>query len=542
MMRNRLLPEKTTLLLLLLALAIYAFHSASMFEYTYDDAFISYRYAKNLSAGHGLVYNIGERVEGYTNFLWTVILAGFIRIGFDPVLVSKVLGIVFAVATMLCCWYFSLWLRGRNDWVNALPLLFLSCSGPFVAWAEWGLEAAMFTFFVVLGLLLFVKARAQAKSLCAASIAFAVAALTRPEGIIFLVACAIYQFFAPVDVGKSRGRAGALLGLLLPFLAVYGPYFAWRYSYYGYLFPNTYYVRMAGSVGLYLQQWVRGLKYIFDYLFRGGGAVVLILIGLFWVLRRPAIKSVEGFLLLLCGLPIIYSMHVGGDSKQLFRLLVPYLPVFYILVARALECIWLLVARAPATHVPRWAVSTVSALFVALLLSYTYWFPTILYLSGGEPDVPLCDALLGRTRAFEAILGFERQKKLVGLWLRKHAPKGTTIATIVAGVTPYYSGLYTYDMLGVTNVHIAHTEPQPYRITSVDVRRTFPERPAGVVENILVTSHQKSDNEYIIRMDPTLILEGYDIAFREAGYKKFLFPTTEFRRYYWAKRPVKFLP
>ena len=42
----------------------------------FDDAFISFRYARNLLDGHGLVWNPGERVEGYTNFLWTILLAG----------------------------------------------------------------------------------------------------------------------------------------------------------------------------------------------------------------------------------------------------------------------------------------------------------------------------------------------------------------------------------------------------------------------------------------------------------------------------------
>ena len=133
-------------------------------------------------------------------------------------------------------------------------------------------------------------------------------------------------------------------------------------------------------------------------------------------------------------------------------------------------------------------------------------------------------------------------ERLVGEWLRKHAPRGTTIATTVAGVTPYYSKLYTYDMLGVTNEHIAHPEPQPDRIASVDVKATFPDRPPGLVKNILITSHLKSDNEYIIRENPTLVIEGYDIAFRKAGYKKFRMLTDEFVQYYFARSPVQFLP
>ncbi|MFT5442480.1 MAG: arabinofuranosyltransferase, partial [Myxococcota bacterium] len=49
-----------------------------------DDAFISFRYAKNLAMGHGIVWNPGEYVEGYTNFLWVLILAAGMRLGLSP--------------------------------------------------------------------------------------------------------------------------------------------------------------------------------------------------------------------------------------------------------------------------------------------------------------------------------------------------------------------------------------------------------------------------------------------------------------------------
>src|SRR4029434_7187421 len=62
-----------------------------------DDAFITFRYAANLVAGHGLVFNPGERVEGYSNFLWTILIAAGLRLGIDPVGASKALGAGFAV-------------------------------------------------------------------------------------------------------------------------------------------------------------------------------------------------------------------------------------------------------------------------------------------------------------------------------------------------------------------------------------------------------------------------------------------------------------
>ena len=572
--------SKRAIMLVLVAasLAIYAFHSSSLIVYAYDDAFISFRYAENLANGHGLVYNVGERVEGYTNFLWTVILAGAIKLGRDPLIVAKALGILFALATMALTVFFSAFVTGQEGWRSVLPMLFLACSGPFVAWAQWGLEGGMFTFFALLGLFLFLRALRTGASFAFSSILFLVAAMTRPEGTIFFAVCLAYYLLLVHRAKKlkagsdqlERGDAAAnaagnaaanaarpidlanlvhpdqlpirLTQLIAPFAVVYAFYYGWRFSYYGYPYPNTYYVRMAGSIGAYFDQWARGLKYIFDFAWRGGGVVIVILIGLLWIAYRPTRRSMLSFLSVFCLIPIGYSMHVGGDSKHLYRLLMPYLPILYILAGHSLSGVFHLAVKTKTSERMRRLATAVFATFVGLLMLYTYYFPTLLYFSGGQRGFPGWELLRGRTAAYEAVLGYERQKRLVGEWLRRHAAKSTTIATTVAGVTPYYSKLHTYDMLGVTDVHIAHTEPQPHRIVSVDLKASGLHRPDGIVENILITSHLKSDNEYIIRQNPTLVLEGYDIAFRNAGYKRFRLPTEEFTQYYFARQEVEFVP
>ena len=60
--------------LLLLAAAALVAHSL-VFNFVTDDAFISFVYSRNLAEHGKLVFNLGEHpVEGYTNFLWTVLL------------------------------------------------------------------------------------------------------------------------------------------------------------------------------------------------------------------------------------------------------------------------------------------------------------------------------------------------------------------------------------------------------------------------------------------------------------------------------------
>ena len=93
-------PRVALLVSLGLASLLLCAHSLA-FDFVTDDAFISFVYAKNLVEHGALVFNLGERVEGYTNFLWTVILAGAIKLGLDPVLCAKLLGAASAFAALV---------------------------------------------------------------------------------------------------------------------------------------------------------------------------------------------------------------------------------------------------------------------------------------------------------------------------------------------------------------------------------------------------------------------------------------------------------
>ena len=94
----------------------------------FDDAFISFRYAQNFANGLGLVFNEGERVEGYTNFLWTVLLAGAARLGLDIVSTSVVLAAVCTIATTIVLAAFGRVLFDREPHARLLiaiaPVLF----------------------------------------------------------------------------------------------------------------------------------------------------------------------------------------------------------------------------------------------------------------------------------------------------------------------------------------------------------------------------------------------------------------------------------
>ena len=80
------------------ALVVWRASTLTALFWAQDDAYISFRFARNLVRGHGLVFNVGERVEGYTNFLWTVISAIPMALGHaDPLHAMQWLGFVLLI-------------------------------------------------------------------------------------------------------------------------------------------------------------------------------------------------------------------------------------------------------------------------------------------------------------------------------------------------------------------------------------------------------------------------------------------------------------
>ena len=109
-------PKKlaTDLVPLLPALAIFA-GLAYYFSFTQDDAYISYRYVANYLNGNGLVYNIGERVEGFTNFGWVIYLILVGSIGLGYILISKITGFLCGAGVVIVSYFIARELFGEKE-------------------------------------------------------------------------------------------------------------------------------------------------------------------------------------------------------------------------------------------------------------------------------------------------------------------------------------------------------------------------------------------------------------------------------------------
>ncbi|HEY0782984.1 MAG TPA: hypothetical protein VGE98_11040 [Thermoanaerobaculia bacterium] len=454
-----------------------------------DDAFISFRYADNLAHGLGLVYNAGERVEGYTNFLWTALLAAGARLGLSLPRLAVALALGAALATLPLLLGLA---RAVAGWgphavlLAALPPLLVAAMGSQARLAMSGMETLPFVLLLTLAAwLLFLRDRPAA-----AGVAFAAAALTRPEGAMYaLVALAT---IALGDESPRREQLKRALRLLLPLVAIYLPYFLWRWHYYGDLLPNTFYAKASGFSWERLQ---RGVDLLLEIAASWSvyPLCALALLSLPSVLRSgspplsrrsadaSASVSAAGIragedagapreekrvLVVWSWLTVVvtltYFVWVGGDFLAFFgpRFLLPALPALLLLATDG--------ARRLADLLPAPAARTASvALAAAVLLGCAAWLSWPARLSR-QPGL-----------AFE-MAGWTR----LGLWLRDAVPPGT-IAVGAAGVIPYVSHLPAIDMFGLTDRHIAHLPPP---------------RVAGTV------AHEKYDPEYVLGRRPDYLI------------------------------------
>ena len=278
-----------------------------------DDAFISFRYARNLVEGHGLVFNPGERLEGYTNFLWVLELAALWEVfGLRPENVAPWLSVLCTVGTLAAVVWWAASLPGlrRRGLVVWMALGLLCTSATFAVWTSGGgLETRQFTLFVVVAVVCLSVHAESRRGLLAASLSLAAAAYTRPEGLLIAVCC-FGWFVARRIVAARRLRVDVreLCWLVLPFVVLVGAQFLFRYGYYGEWLPNTYYAK-------HVRPWYESG---FNYLWAAAietGLYLLIPLAALAVRRAWRERGDLGLLLpLACIVPhMAYLFRIGGD-------------------------------------------------------------------------------------------------------------------------------------------------------------------------------------------------------------------------------------
>jgi arabinofuranosyltransferase len=404
------LPSHKLLGVLLgLAVVVATYAGWKLFFFTTDDAYIAFRYASNSLAGYGLTWNPPpfRAVEGYSSFLWVVVLREVWRIfGVEPPLAANYISLALGYATLFigCRFIARMQLPGAlssKRWVLiALAMLGTVSNRTFLAWLSSGLETSLFNFlftwWIYVGT---TSAGARSRSWAVRlSIAATLTALTRPDGLLAVAATPLMLVAASADpILRAPDLEQRLRQILLGLrgswpLAGLAMHLVWRYLTYGEWLPNTYYAK-------HVAPWPQsGARYAASFVVEYGVWVWLLFVAgvlvctiwqrrisdtkspvmtsgrdrwVAWLERSPPAITV-GIVVAHLG---YYTFRVGGDHFE-------YRVYSHLILLLFVSAVWLLswIVRCwPSSHAPRaWVVLGAMLFFIASSwpIPWSHWAQT----------------------------------------------------------------------------------------------------------------------------------------------------------------------
>lgn len=331
--RNRILALKIAFLIVIL---IFILFQLSIPAIEIDDAYTTFRYARNFVNGYGLVFNVGENVEGYSNFLWVILLSIGLRMGFDVPLFAKWGGVFLTLLSVLFC----ILILGRDNnrssiffWLEAFVLSILILSFPSILyWASGTLETPLFMFSLIFSVWFVTLDRESFLNSFLKSVVIALPSLVRFDGIIF---SAILVFYLLINNKRVTFLHEAVIPVFLCIILV-GSYHFWRAGYYDSFFPNT--VIAKGSTGFW--NLLRGgVSYMVDFITVNNILVFFIPVLLVWIFRLGFSRAEQLLILFI----LVYGgfiVSVRGDCMVGHRYataLIPLVVLLGILTTRTLH-------------------------------------------------------------------------------------------------------------------------------------------------------------------------------------------------------------
>lgn len=443
---------------LLLALMLFLLHAFLFSHYVNDDAYITFRYSRFLSLGRGPYFNPGEHVEGYSNPLLMLLIAGAIAFGGPGAAAptAQLIGIAAGVVAIVLVFVLCRHLRRSAsvdsvsaDVAGVLAAGTLAVSPAFALNSMSGLETLLYGALLIVGVTLGVLSLSRGRWL-GSGIAFAAAALTRPEAaVVFAVYWCAQAFLVPPPVVSEVSAVlrkgwrsllghpritGLLLDGALVTAAVAAQLVFRLLAYDGSWLPNTYYAKSGGFFG----------EGAWDYIDHGalvpflGPLGALVAVAGWGLARRRVPASSTVLAVAACGalLPAV----TGTDWMLGWRLLVPYLPLIAVVVSFG----WIEIAT-------RWAGRREATAALALLaLLPLLWSVQEEYRSYFIADT----ATRGR--------GYENGHMALAEWLRQgEAREGDAIALMDTGIIGYLCIDQTIlDITGLTDRFIAQSPGQ----------------------------------------------------------------------------------
>ncbi len=402
--------RRIEIILFVLAVAVrLIFHYATRF--IADDAFITFRYAQNLAAGHGFVYNLGERVLGTTTPFFTFVLAALALLKIEPPTGALAVSVICSGAIAVIIYRLATKLR-FTYWATLPALCYIVWPRSVVADSS-GMETALFTLLVTAAFYF------QYRRLTIYAVGMAtLAAVTRPEGLGLLGLLLI------VDLVRNRSQYWKYLltsgMILVPWVLVATYYF-------GSPIPNSITAKMTiysrfGEMSV----WERFISVMGWQTVIGILLLPAVIAGARWLWRKQDYGRLE--LIWLAGMVLFYTL---GPSKLFFWYIAPIYPLFLLFAIAAIVYAF---DRVKWLHArTRTGVWILSAMIVVILVAACL-----------KPY----RSLLNTQQTQEAV------HKSIGLYLAGAAGRDDVVAAEDIGYMGYYSQLRIIDRDGLISPQV----------------------------------------------------------------------------------------
>lgn len=477
-------------LIVLIAICINSVYRMKQINFIQDDAYITLRYVENFISGNGLVFNQSERVEGYTNLLWLLLLS-FIAIivkifsmQVDMSLISQLFSLLFSLVLLVFSFYFTkrfLFEKypPKNNFeinfiliISLIPPLLISFSTPFIYWGVSGMESTLFTFLVLFSVFRYLFNDKKKFDLVFVAV-LVLNTVLRPEGLLIFILIVAHSFIINrkkinTDATQTNVKLMIKKNEIILYVILFLILMIFRLIYYGYPLPNTFYAK----TGFNLEHFNRGLEYVINGIgnqFIYGFLLFVPIINF----RRTNICKETFFFFFFVGVYLFFIAIIGGDVLPIDRFLLPVLPLVIIFSSITIY------------QITEINLSKTRKIIFLLIVTFIFSYITI-YNSFRNYD------FMYTKRSYE--VGLVKKMKFYAEWIKKNAEKNNkeiTVALSTIGAFSYFSNAKVIDIVGLTDEHIAHN----------------PKEIPGIDEELPVLWKERRYNaEYVLQRGPDFII------------------------------------
>jgi hypothetical protein len=407
-----------------------------------DDAFITFRYVRNLARGIGFVYNPGEHVLGTTTPFYTLMLTPFALAGADIILVGKVINIVASAVNVILV--FAIARREFGDWFALLAAMLLAISTSNVWAASTGMETELNVLILLAVAFAYVVGRYNA-----AAVLGAVAFMTRPDDLILLAVIAGWH-----AVKVIRRKHSFPFRPLAIFVLCLLPWMIFATIYFGSPIPSSvfgkaasYRVPIADDIAMYVEQYGFALRSARELIVTI--PFVIGVIGIFY--RRSDFVVFPIYFILYSAIFVLLGARLGSGWYWQ-----PLWPVHTIIVAGGVGLIAEIARKSRLGWViTRFKKPIAAAVVLAVVL---LWAITL------------------KSRFIDFRLGDDREMielEAAGRWINQNAASNATVGLETIGAVGWFSDRYIVDEGGLVSPPIAEINARIGKPDSITILRTF---------------------------------------------------------------------